>query len=147
FIASQAFARSLITRRAEGAIVNVTTAAAIRPSRGLAHSISARAGVIAMTRALALEWAEHGIRVNAIPPGRINTSGLADAQLGGEAAVIEGLAAAAVPVQGAGTAEEVAEVIAFLASRSCAYRTGETVLRDGGYALGPGMHIDQTGKF
>jgi NAD(P)-dependent dehydrogenase (short-subunit alcohol dehydrogenase family) len=146
FICSQAFARSAIARDATGTIVNVTTAAAVRPSKGLAHSISARNGVIALTRALALEWAEHGITVNGIAPGMINTSGLVEAELGGETALIERLAEA-VPLRRAGTADEVAEVIAFLASRSCAYMTGETVVLDGGYVLGPGMHVDSNGRY
>jgi citronellol/citronellal dehydrogenase len=147
FICSQAFTRSAIARAAEGRIVNVTTAAAIRPSQGLAHTISARSGVIALTRALALEWAQHGITVNGVAPGMINTSGLVEVELGGEASVIERLASEAVPLQRAGTPEEVAGLIAFIASRSCAYMTGETILLDGGYALGPGMHVDPTGSY
>jgi NAD(P)-dependent dehydrogenase (short-subunit alcohol dehydrogenase family) len=146
FICSQAFARSAIARHATATIVNVTTAAALRPSKGLAHSISARYGVIALTRALALEWAEYGITVNGIAPGMINTAGLVDAELGGDTALIERLAAA-VPLRRAGTPAEVAEVITFLASRSCAYMTGETIVLDGGYVLGPGMHVDRGGRY
>jgi citronellol/citronellal dehydrogenase len=147
FICSQAFARAAVTRQAGGTIVNVTTAAALRPSRGLAHSTSARNGVIALTRTLALEWAEYGITVNAVAPGMINTSGLVDAELDGETGLIERLAAEAVPLRRAGTPEEVAGLITFLASPACAYMTGETVLLDGGYTLGPGMHIDRSGKY
>lgn len=147
FIVSQTFAQSVIARRSTGRIVNVTTAAAIRPSTGLAHTISARAGVIAMTRTLALEWAEHGITVNGVAPGMINTSGLVDAELEGDSAVIDQLASAAIPLGRVGTPEELGEVIAFLASRSCSYMTGETVLLDGGYSLGPGMHVDQNGHY
>lgn len=147
FICSQAFARSAIARGAGGRIVNVTTAAALRPSQGLAHTISARSGVIAMTRALALEWAEHGITVNGVAPGMINTAGLVEQELGGETSVVERLADDAVPLRRAGLPEEVAGLIAFLASRACAYMTGETVLLDGGYTLGPGMHVDHTGTY
>lgn len=147
FICSQAFARSAIARGASGRIVNVTTAAALRPSQGLAHTISARSGVIAMTRALALEWAEHGITVNGVAPGMINTAGLVEQELGGETSVVERLADDAVPLRRAGLPEEVAGLIAFLASRACAYMTGETVLLDGGYTLGPGMHVDHTGTY
>jgi len=147
FICSQAFAAAAIARKTRARIVNVVTAAAIRPSRGLAHAVSARAGVIAMTRALALEWAEHSITVNAVAPGMIDTSGLVEAELDGDASIIGRLAAEAVPLGRAGTPEEVAAVIAFIASPSCAYMTGETVLLDGGYALGPGIHIDRDGKY
>ena len=120
---------------------------AIRPSLGLAHTISARSGVIAMTRALALEWAEHRITVNGVAPGMIRTAGLVDAELGGETDVIDRLADQAVLLRRAGTPEEVAGLIAFLASPACSYMTGETVLLDGGYSLGPGMHVDETGAY
>lgn len=146
FIVSQTFARSVIARRSTGRIINVTTAAAMRPSIGLAHTISARAGVIAMTRALALEWAEHGITINGIAPGMIHTTGLVEAEFDGDPAMVERLAAA-VPLGRAATPEELAEVIVFLASGSCSYMTGETVLFDGGYSLGPGMHIDSSGHY
>ncbi|MBV9604102.1 MAG: SDR family oxidoreductase [Solirubrobacterales bacterium] len=147
FICSQAFARSVVARRGSGTVVNVTTAAAVRPSAGLAHAVSARSGVIALTRVLALEWAEYGITVNAVAPGMIDTSGLVEAELGGESSTIEHLAAKAVPLKRAGTAQEVAALITFLASPACGYMTGETVLLDGGYSLGPGMHIDRSGKY
>ncbi len=147
FICSQAFARSMVARKAKGTVVNITTAAAVRPSAGLAHAISARAGVIALTRALALEWAKYGITVNGVAPGMINTSGLVEAELGGEASAIERLASDAVPLRRAGTAQEVAALITFLASPACAYMTGETILLDGGYVLGPGMHIDSSGNY
>jgi NAD(P)-dependent dehydrogenase (short-subunit alcohol dehydrogenase family) len=147
FICSQAFMQSAIAHGAGGSIVNVTTAAALRPSRGLAHSVSARYGVIALTRSLALEWAEYGVTVNAVAPGMINTSGLVDSELNGEAGLIDRLAENAVPLRRAGTAEEVAGLIAFIASPSCAYMTGETVLLDGGYVLGPGMHLNNRGEF
>lgn len=147
FICCQAFALALLARKAKGRIVNVVTAAAIRPSTGLAHTVSARAGVMAMTRALALEWAEHGITVNAIAPGMIDTSGLVEAELHGDSSIISRLARQGVPLGRAGTAEEVAAVIAFMASAHCSYMTGETILLDGGYALGPGMHIDRNGNY
>lgn len=146
FICSQAFAHAAIARNASGTIVNVTTAAALRPSRGLAHTIGARAGVIALTRALALEWAEHQITVNAVAPGMIDTEGLIAAELDGEASIMEKLAADAVPLQRAGRPEEVAELIVFVALRA-PYMTGETIALDGGYVLGPGMHADHTGKY
>lgn len=147
FICSQAFAASAIARKKKGKIVTVVTAAAIRPSKGLTHASAARAGVIALTRALALEWAEHGITVNSIAPGMVETSGLVDAELDGDASIISRLARDYVPLGRAGTAEEVAAVIAFMASPACGYMTGENILLDGGYALGPGIHIDRDGKY
>lgn len=146
FICSQAFARRAVAAGTPGRIVNVTTAAALRPTKGLSHSISSRFGVIAQTQALALEWAEHGITVNAIAPGMIRTSGFIEAELRGDSTTVDRLAEA-VPLGRAGRPEEIAGVIAFLASPTCAYMTGETVLVDGGYVLGPGMHIDESGEF
>jgi len=147
FVCSLVFARSAIARSAGGTIVNVTTAAALRPSRGLAHAISARSGVIAMTRALALEWAEYGITVNSVAPGMVATSGLVDAELDGESTVIDRLAVEGVPLGRPGTPEEVGRLIAFMASPACAYMTGETILFDGGYSLGPGIHVDSGSKY
>lgn len=146
FICSQRFARAAVERGEPGRIVNVTTAAALRPSLGLSHSISARYGVIALTRSLALEWADHGITMNAVAPGMIHTDGFVEAELHGDNGHVDKLAAA-VPLKRAGTAEEVGGLIVFMSSPACAYMTGETVVLDGGYVLGPGMHLDESGVF
>jgi NAD(P)-dependent dehydrogenase (short-subunit alcohol dehydrogenase family) len=77
----------------------------------------------------------------------IETTGLVQAELAGDASVIETLPSQAVPLRQAGTPEEVAGLIVFMASKSCACLTGETVLPNGGYTLGPGMDVDHGGNY
>lgn len=109
-----------------GALVNVVADLWRRPSPGLAHSAAARAGVVSLTRTLALEWAPFGIRVNAVSPGVTDTPALKRYPRHAEAL-------AAVPLGRAATPEEVAEAILFL-GRS-AYITGEVLTIDGGLSL------------
>lgn len=146
FIVSREFARRAVAEARPGRIVNVSTAAAFRPNMGLSHSSSSRAGVLAQTQALALEWAKYGITVNALALGMIRTSGYVDAELGGDADAVDALASS-VPLRRVGTPEEVAGVIAFMASPTAAYMTGATILLDGGYVLGPGTHFGEHGRF
>jgi citronellol/citronellal dehydrogenase len=109
-----------------GAIVNVVADLWRRPSPGLAHSAAARAGVVNLTRTLALEWAAFGIRVNAVSPGVTDTPALKRYSKHAETL-------AAVPLGRAARPEEVAEAILFL-GRS-AYITGEVLTIDGGLNL------------
>ena len=122
---------------ARGAVVNVSLSGVDRGSMGMAHSIAARAGVLAMTRTLALEWAPAGIRLNCVGPGTVVTGGLA-----GEAgqAILDRLIAA-TPLGRATLPEEVAELTAFLATPAGAMITGQLLQIDGGAHLGPGLHL------
>jgi len=94
---------------------------------GMAHSAAARAGVVNLTKTLAYEWGRHGLRVNAVAPGTIATSGLDNydpAQL--EAATRR------LPIPRFGTVEEVAQAVAYLASPAASFVTGVTLEIDGG---------------
>ncbi|HXD42316.1 MAG TPA: SDR family oxidoreductase, partial [Ramlibacter sp.] len=108
-----------------------------RGSMGIAHSIAARAGVLGLTRSLALEWAKDGIRLNCIGPGAVITEGLA-----GEAAkpLVDRLIEA-TPLGRPTSVEEVAELVAFLASPAGALMTGQLIQIDGAAHLGPGLHM------
>lgn len=112
-----------------GAIVNVI-AQVERGFPGLCHSGAARAGVENMTRTLAVEWAEHRIRVNAVAPGFIHTEGI-ERYPGG---LLE-QARRLTPMKRLGTREEIALSIVFLASRASSFVTGETLVIDGGARL------------
>lgn len=112
-----------------GRIVNVT-ANVYRGFPGMAHTGAARAGVENLTMSLAVEWAQFKILVNAIAPGIIRSSGTAQypPQLL-ERAIVE------TPLKRAGTVEEVAHSIVFMASPAAAFMTGSILRLDGGQAL------------
>jgi citronellol/citronellal dehydrogenase len=122
FFLCRQFRPALARRR--GGIVMVVANIWQRPAPELAHSAAARAGVVSLTRTLALEWAVQGIRVNAVSPGLTDTPALHERYLG----LVE-----TVPLGRMGRVEEVVEAILFLA-RS-AYITGEVLTIDGGLHL------------
>jgi len=128
FVIREVATRAMIPMR-RGRIVNVT-AMVVRGFPGMAHTGAARAGVENLTRTLAIEWAAHGIRVNAVAPGTIRSSGTA--QYGDE--VLE-VARRATPLKRLGTPEEVARLIVFLASDRNDFITGQVFGIDGGQPL------------
>jgi NAD(P)-dependent dehydrogenase (short-subunit alcohol dehydrogenase family) len=117
-----------------GAIVTIASTAALQPDADepTAHYNASKAGVVAITKQLAVELAPRGIRVNTICPGVIDTPMLRmmDDPVAGEAFLREG-----VPLRRLGRPAEVAETIAFLASNAASYITGVAVPVDGGLSL------------
>lgn len=124
-------------KQSKGCVVNISLSGVDRGSMGIAHSIAARAGVLGLTRSLALEWAKDSISLNCIGPGAVITEGLA-----GEVAraMLERLIDA-TPMGRPTQVAEVAELIAFLASPAGHLMTGQLIQIDGGAHIGPGLHM------
>src|SRR5690625_2549657 len=129
FNMTQAVANLAFIPQKRGRIVNIV-AEMSRGFPGMAHTGAARAGVDNLTKTLAVEWAQFGIRVNAVAPGVIKTTGTR--QYG------DGLldsSKKACPMKRLGTPEEVAHLVNYLASRYADYITGQTFYIDGGASL------------
>jgi NAD(P)-dependent dehydrogenase (short-subunit alcohol dehydrogenase family) len=114
-----------------GAIVNMSSTAGVEAVGGLAGYVSAKHGVIGLTKTAALEYADRGIRVNAVAPGPILTENLERA---GEEA--QRRAAMSMPMRRVGTAAEVAATVLWLCSEDASYITGATIPIEGGKLAG-----------
>jgi 3-oxoacyl-[acyl-carrier protein] reductase len=106
-----------------GRIVNVASVVGTRASPGQANYAASKAGVIGMTRTVAAEVARRGVTVNAVAPGLVDTDMTRDLSTD----ILD-----SVPARRAGTPEEVAACVRFLASEEAAYVTGATLAVDGG---------------
>lgn len=121
-----------------GSVVNISLSGVERGGMGMAHSLAARSGVLGLTRSLALEWAKDGIRLNCIGPGTVITTALGDEASGH---VLGNLVEKGTPMRTTTSVEEVAELIAFVASPAGALMTGQLLQIDGGAHLGAGLHM------
>jgi NAD(P)-dependent dehydrogenase (short-subunit alcohol dehydrogenase family) len=138
FYCSRAFGRELIATRRPGAIVSILANYVWTGSPGTIHSAAAKAGVLSMTQTLGVEWADRGIRVNAVAPGPIESPGAAK-QLWSSPEAVERIGRA-VPLGRWGEPGEVANAVVFLASPLAGFITGETLTIDGGAWLGKGPY-------
>lgn len=136
FYCSRAVGRHLIARKSGGSIVSILANYVWTGSAGTIHSAAAKAGVMSMTQTLATEWAPHGIRVNAVAPGPIESPGAAR-QLWNSPEAIERITRM-VPLKRWGRPEEVAHAVAFLVSPYAGYITGDILTIDGAAWLGQG---------
>jgi NAD(P)-dependent dehydrogenase (short-subunit alcohol dehydrogenase family) len=136
FLLTQAVARRMIAEKRRGSIVNISSTASTLARPGISHYGASKAGLNQLTRNMAVELAAHGIRVNAILPGVIETE-MVKATLTTPAAIAEMAAKQArIPMGRLGTAEEIAELAAFLLSPASSYSTGGLFTADGGFTLG-----------
>lgn len=130
FLCSQAAAKAMIEHRIRGSIINLGSVSGItRNPRGGLYG-AAKAAVIHLTKTLAHELGEHGIRVNAIAPGVIDTALNREARA--YLKVDDMKLTELIPLRRLGRAEDVAGVAVFLASEASAYVTGQTIVVGGG---------------
>jgi 3-oxoacyl-[acyl-carrier protein] reductase len=119
-------------RRRFGRVVNVSSVVGLRANPGQANYAASKAGLIAFTRTVAVEVARRGVTVNAVAPGLIETELTRDFTGSGSGSNGSGALLDAIPARRAGSAEEVASCIRFLASDEASYVTGAVVPIDGG---------------
>ncbi|MBX7056660.1 MAG: SDR family oxidoreductase [Leptospirales bacterium] len=122
--------------RGGGSIISISSNLQKDGWIGMAPATSAKGGIDALTKTLALEWAPHNIRVNAIAPGPIVTEGVSKAfEMGTDFS--EETWKKAVPLQRTGLAEEVGDLAVFMCSPAASWMTGTNVPFDGGEAISP----------
>jgi len=129
FLCSQAVGKHLIQRKSGGSIINVASIASLMPEIYAGAYTPSKAGVIGLTRLLAVEWAKYGIRANSLDPGPVMT--LMQRQAYPNEELLEARNRS-VPLKRHGTPKEMAKVVVFLASDDSSYITGENIAADGG---------------
>jgi NAD(P)-dependent dehydrogenase (short-subunit alcohol dehydrogenase family) len=136
FYCSRAVGRHMIARQRGGSIVSILANYVWTGSPGTIHSAAAKAGVMSMTQTLAVEWAPHKIRVNAVAPGPIESPGAAK-QLWSTPDAVDRITNM-VPLGRWGSPDEVADAVTFLVAPQSGFITGEVLTVDGGARLGFG---------
>ena len=133
FFCAQAAARRMIAGTAGGAIVNIASDSAFAPSVRGAHYCASKAGLVALTKSLALALAPHRIRVNAVAPGLTDTAqprgGYSEAELAA--------AAGRIPLGRLGQPDDVADAVLYLAGDLARFVSGHTLLVTGGEHMAP----------
>ncbi len=133
FYCSSAVGKRMIANKAGGVMLNVIANYAWTGGPGVIHSASAKAGVLALTRTLAVEWARHKIRVNAIAPGPVHTPGASERLFPNEE-IAEGIRKT-IPLRRFANLEEIAQAASYLLSDYASYVSGENFVIDGGQWL------------
>jgi 3-oxoacyl-[acyl-carrier protein] reductase len=132
FLAAQAAAKEMAKQKS-GSIINIASVAAIIGFAGLSHYCASKGGVVAMSKALALELAPLGIRINTIDPGSIDTPGTHTTTIDPK---LREAMMAKIPLKRNGSAQEIANAVLFLASDESSYMTGSVMVVDGGWTAG-----------
>lgn len=131
FRVARATARAMVDAKSGGAIVNIASVLGLRVGKQVAGYIAAKAGLLRLSEALALEWAMHGIRVNSIAPGYVVTDLNRDFLLSAAGEAM----AKRIPMRRFGQPEDLDGALLLLASDAGRYLTGSTLTVDGGHTL------------
>jgi NAD(P)-dependent dehydrogenase (short-subunit alcohol dehydrogenase family) len=145
FHCTSAFGKRMIEGGKGGGIVNIVTTYAWTGSAFVLPSACAKAGVLAMTRSLAVEWAAYKIRVNAIAPGPVPTEGAFSRLMPDPS--MEEMARNRVPLKRFGTPREIADAAVYLLSDGAGYVTGDCLTIDGGEWLKNGGEFSYATDF
>jgi NAD(P)-dependent dehydrogenase (short-subunit alcohol dehydrogenase family) len=129
FIALQRAAKAMVANGIKGSIVNMSSINAQVAIPSIAAYCASKGGVMQLTKASSLALAPHGIRVNAVGPGSIDTEMMAGVNANPDAMK---MVMSRTPLQRVGLPREIGDVVAFLASDKASYVTGETIYVDGG---------------
>ena len=129
FTVSRQVAALMIADHKTGNIVNITSMNGVVPGPNSGAYTSTKAGIALLTKQMALEWGPHGIRVNSIAPGLID-AGMSNAVHADPE--IRKEREKRIPLRRLGTAQDIANLVSFLASEQSSYITGENILVDGG---------------
>jgi NAD(P)-dependent dehydrogenase (short-subunit alcohol dehydrogenase family) len=130
-------------QRPGAAIINTSSVAAVGPGYSPTAYAVAKAGVLHLTKCAATDLARHGIRVNAVQPGFINTNiftasfDMSDNKVNLAKSMIKQTSSNAQPVARSGMPDDIANAVAFLASDAAGFMTGASLLVDGGLTIGP----------
>jgi NAD(P)-dependent dehydrogenase (short-subunit alcohol dehydrogenase family) len=131
FVAGQRAAQRMVEAGKKGAIINITSVHEHIPKSGAAAYCASKGGLGLLTKVMALELAEHGIRVNAIAPGEISTPMTGQHEEDPQEQDREG----DIPLKRPGHTDEIAQTVVFLASDKSSYTTGASFVVDGGLML------------
>lgn len=118
-----------------GRMVTISSSSAQSGAPRMAHYVASKGGVIGITRSLALELAPHGITVNCVTPGMIDTPMLRRTVAGGDMGQLNKIAARVIPMGRVGTPEEIAATCGFLCSEDASFINGQVVGVNGGMVL------------
>ena len=129
FVALQRAAKAMVAANIQGSIVNMSSINAQVAIPSIAAYCASKGGVMQLTKASALALAPHGIRVNAVGPGSIDTAMMAGVNANPEAMQ---MVLSRTPLKRIGSPQEIGNVVAFLTSDKASYITGETIYVDGG---------------